>query len=188
MGLSLGGGKSKSKTNQTVDQTTTNTISDRGWEALQGGLLGLQGRQYTPVSMDRVGEFRNPYQRDVIDASLAQADAADGRAWAGLDSRLGQSKAFGDKRRGIIEAELAGTQSRDRASMIAGLNQQGFDTALSAAMSENQGANQYDLGLQELVARLIAQQAGEGTQRTTGTTTGTSRGSNFGFSLNPFTR
>lgn len=188
MSFSIGGGKSTKKEKGTVDQTTTNTISGRGWDALQGGLLGLQNRSYTPVSASRIGHFQDPYKRDVIDASLAQADQSDAQAWAGMDSRLAQSGAFGDKRRGVMEAELAGTQSRDRASMIAGLNSQNYAQALAAAMAENQGQNQYDLGIQDLIARLLSQQGSEGTSRTNGVTTGRSTGTNIGFTFSPYSQ
>lgn len=184
MALSLGGGKNKSKSKQTIDQTQTNTLSDRAYGTLTSGMADLQGRRYRAFDPASIAQFQNPYTRDVIDASLVQADAADGKAWAGLDSRLAQSGAFGDKRRGILEAELAGTQSRDRASLIAGLNDQAFRTAMGAAMGENQNANDYDLQIQQLLNQLRGGLLNEGTSRTQGTQTGQTRGSsmNLGFS------
>ena len=79
-------------------------------------------------------------------------------------SDFAKSGAFGDNRRGIYEAELAGNQSRDRAAMIASLNDRAFGQARDVAQGESQNANQYDLAIQQLLAQLRGQFANEGTQ------------------------
>lgn len=179
MGLSLGGSKGKSK--QKTDQTQVNTLSDRAAGMLTGGIRDLQGRSYQEFDPANIARFQNPYNDQVRDASLAQMDQADAQSFNRLKSDLAGSGGFGNERRGVMEAELAGQQSRDRASMIAGLNAQGFQQAQGAAMGENQNANQYDLALQALINQLRGGFTNEGTQRMTGTTTGRTSGMNLGF-------
>lgn len=191
MAFELNGGKNRQRQSSTFNQTgtTTNTLSPRAAGYLTSGIDDLKGRQFEGVNLDRVNELHNPYTRDVIDASLAQADQADAEAWAGLDDRLARSGAFGDKRRGIMEAELAGQQSRDRASLIAGLNDKGFETSMQTALQETLAKAQYDQETQDLITRLLQSfAAGEGTSVTnaSGASAGKSSGFNLGFSLTPF--
>lgn len=179
-GLSLGGSKSKSK--QKTDQTQTNTLSNRAAGMLTSGIADLQGRSYRQFDPASIARFQNPYNDQVRDATLAQMGHADDQAFAKLKSNLAGSGGFGNERRGVMEGELAGQQSRDRASMLAGLNAQGFQGAQAAALGENQNANAYDMQLQALINQLRGGFTGEGTQRMTGTTTGRQTGMNFGFS------
>ena len=180
--ISIGGGKNKSKSRGTVDQTQTNTLSDRAVGVLNSGIADLQGRSYQAYDPASAAKFSNPYQQQVIDASLAQMGHADAQAFNHLKSDLAGSGGFGNERRGILEGELAGQQSRDRASMIAGMNAQNFAQAQQAALGESQNANQYELALQQLINQLRGGFTNEGTQRLTGTTTGKNSGYNLGFS------
>lgn len=175
-------GKNKSKTSQKTDQTATNMLSDRAAGMLTGGINQLQGKSYQGFDPASQAKFMNPYQDQVRDATLAQMDYGNQQDFNGLDARLAKSGAFGDDRRGVMEAELAGQQGRDRASMLAGLNSQGFEQSMGAALGENQNANQYDLQLQALINQLRGGFTNEGTQRQTGTSTGKTTGMNLGFS------
>lgn len=178
--MSLSGSKSKSK--ETVDQTQKNTLSDRAAGMLTGGISDLQGKSYQAFDPASMAQFQDPFQSQVRDATLAQMDFGNAQAWNDLDSRLAQSKAFGDDRRGVLEAGLAGDQARERASMLAGLNSQGFQQARDAALGENQNANSYDLQIQALINQLRGGFTNEGTQKLNGTTTGVQKSRGFGFS------
>lgn len=178
-------GKKKSKSRQTTNQTQTNTLSNRAAGMLTSGINDLQNRQYREFDPASIARFQNPYNDQVRDATLAQMDQADAQSFNTLKSNLAGSGGFGNERRGIMEGELAGQQARDRASMIAGLNAQGFQQAQGAAMGENQNYNQFDMQLQALINQLRGGFTNEGTQTMNGTTTGRSSGTNMGFSWNP---
>lgn len=179
-GLSVGGNKSKSKTK--TDQTQVNTLSDRAAGMLTGGIRDLQGKAYREFDPASMAKFQNPFNEQVRDATIAQAEHGYARDWAGLDDRLARSHAFGDDRRGVMEAELAGQQGRDRATILAELNSQGFEGARDAALGENQNANAFRMQLEALINQLRGGFTNEGTQRMTGTTTGKQSGMNMGFS------
>lgn len=178
MALTVGGNKGKSK--QTTNQTQTNTLSDRAAGMLNQGISEVSGMKYQGFDPSQVDKYQSPYTQQVIDASLAQADQTDSQARAQQQSDFAAAGAFGDKRRGIYEAELQGNQSRDRASLIAGLNDRAYTGARDIAVGENQNQNAYALQLQALLAQLRSGFANEGTQTMKGTQSG--KTSNMGFS------
>lgn len=177
MSLSLGGNRSRSS--QTVDQTQTNRMSDRAAGLLTGQMNDLRGMQYNGVGNDDIARFQNPYQGQVTDATMAQLGQDRLVARNGLKSDMAGAGAFGDKRRGVMEAELEGQYDRTAAQTLAGLNSQGFNTALGAAQRDSDASNAYGLSIQQLMAMLAGGFANEGTSRVQGTTTG--RNSNLGF-------
>ena len=109
-----------------------------------GGLGALTGpTAYQP--------FMSPYQQDVIDASLGEFDKQAQIQQQGLrDAALGVPGAFGGGREGVQQAEYQLGSDRNRALLQAGLLQQGFGQAQSAAQQafQNQQAiQQAQLGL-----------------------------------------
>lgn len=186
MALSLGGNKNKSKQSQsqTFNQSQNFQLSDRAAGYLTDGIRDASSQTYNRFDPSQVGAFESPYTQDVIDASLGQADHADAMARAQQQSDFGAAGAFGDKRRGIYEAELGGAQSRDRASLIASLRDKAYTDARGLAVNENSNANQFDLAVQALLAQLRGGFANEGTTTNTGTSNGvaTGTGMNLGFS------
>jgi hypothetical protein len=176
------GSKSKNKSSSTQNQTQTNTLSDRAAGMLNQGISDVQGMSYGRFDPSSIGQYQSPYTEDVINASLGQADQQDAIARNRQQSDFAKAGAFGDKRRGIYEAELDGAQSRDRASLIAGLNDKAFTDARGIAQGENQDQNQFALALQGLLAQLRGGFASEGTQTLKGTSTSKSKGSNIGLS------
>lgn len=163
---SIGGSGQKDKKRQssTTNQTQTNTLSDRAAGMLNQGISDVQGMSYGRFDPASIGQYQSPYTEDVINASIGQADQRDAVARAQQQSDFAKAGAFGDNRRGIYEAELAGDQSRDRASLIAGLNDKAFTDARGVAMGENQNQNQFQLALQQLLNQLRGGFANEGTQ------------------------
>lgn len=190
MALSLTGGKDKKKSSEKAafNQTESNVLSDRASGLLMGGVNDLKAQSYTPLDMSRVQDFQDPYQRDVRDATMAQLGQDRAVAYNQLDDRLAKSRAFGDDRRGILEAEVAGQFDRTGAGLLAGLNSAGYSQALQASMAENEGRNQFDMGTQDLIARLLSLYGNEGTRTGSGTSTGSSKstGTNIGFSFSPY--
>jgi len=95
--------------------------------------------------------FMSPYQQDVIDASLGEFDKqAQMRQQQMQDAALGVPGAFGGGREGVQLAEYQSGSDAQRAALRAGLLQQGFGQAQSAAQQafQNQQAiAQGQLGL-----------------------------------------
>ena len=109
-----------------------------------GGLGALTGpTAYQP--------FMSPYQQDVIDASLGEFDLQAQRQQQQIkDAAVGVPGAFGGGREGVQQAEYQTGSDRNRAMLQAGLLQQGFGQAQSAAQQafQNQQAiAQGQLGL-----------------------------------------
>lgn len=177
MAFSIGGSKNKSKSSGTA----TNTLSDRAVGAIDGQIGNLRDQTYQKFDPASIGTFQSPYTKDVIDASLATANQQDAIARNQQDSEFAKAGAFGDTRRGVYQAELAGNQSRDRAALVAGLNDASYSQALQAALGENQAANGYNQNQQSLINQLIAMYGQEGTQKTTGKSTGYNFNTGFSY-------
>ena len=111
----------------------------------QAGLGALTGpTAYQP--------FMSPYQQDVIDTSLTEFDRqAQMRQQQMQDQTLGVPGAFGGGREGVQLAEYQAGSDRNRQMLQAGMLQQGFGNAQTAAQQafQNQqaiGAGQLGLG------------------------------------------
>lgn len=190
MALSLTGGKSKSKEKSSFENQGTSSFSLSPYAR---GLLGqqfgaLQNNQYEGLDTARIAELQNPNTAAVADAAMASFDANAERTRAQQQSDFAASKAFGDDRRGIYEAELDANLARDRAGMVAGLNADAYAQAQAAALAEMQGRNDFNLGNAGLLTQLldIIGREGTTTSRQSGTGTGTKSGYNLGFGFTPF--
>lgn len=180
--MSLSGSKSKSRQSSTSNETQTSALSDRAAGMLNQGISDVQGMQYGRFDPASIDQYQSPYTQDVIDASLRQADYGDAVARNQQNDRFAKAGAFGDDRRGIYEAQLAGDQSRNRGELIAGLNDRAYGQALTTAQGENQNQNQFQVMMQQLLAQLRGGFANEGTRTSVGSSTGKSSGTNIGFS------
>ena len=77
--------------------------------------------------------FMNPYQQNVIDATMNRLAQARAERDAATKAQLAASRAFGNERRGVYEAQLAGEQDRTTAETLANLYNQGYGQAASLA-------------------------------------------------------
>ena len=180
--MSLSGTRSRESTNQTMNQTQTQSLSDRARGVFDAEAERLRGMRYDPVGSEDIARFANPYQQDVTNATMGQLDQNRLMARNQQKSDLAAAGAFGDKRRGIMEAELEGQQDRTAASTLAGLNSAGYSQALQAAMSEGQNRNAYGLNVQQLLQQLLSGAYGqEGTTQTQGTQSGSASRTGLGF-------
>jgi hypothetical protein len=184
-GLSGGASKSKSKgsQSQTFDQTAQTSLSDRSFGMLNDRLGQLGERDYQALDPNAYKDYMNPYQQEVIDATTADLNAQRGLAQNQQRSDLAGAGAFGDDRRGIMEAELAGQQDRTLATTLAGLRSRGFEGAQGVAAGENSNRNQFDQNTQAMLNQLYALLGNETTTRQTGKSSGTSRGTTTGMNL-----
>ena len=88
-------------------------------------------------------EFMSPYQQQVIDTTLSEFDRQAQAREQSIRDQAYTSGAFGGGREGVALAEYGSASDRNRAALQAGLLQQGFGQAQSAA--QQQFANQMGL-------------------------------------------
>jgi hypothetical protein len=94
--------------------------------------------------------FMSPYQKDVIDTSLAEFDRQRQMQEQQIRDQAVRSGNFGGGREGVQLAEFGSGSARERALLQAGLLQQGFGQAQGLA----QQAAQQQLGLAGLIPSL----------------------------------
>ena len=87
--------------------------------------------------------FMSPYQKDVIDTSLAEFDRQRQMQQQQISDAAVRAGAFGGGREGVLQSEFSGQTDRNRGFLQAQLLQQGFGQAQQAA----QQAAQQQLGL-----------------------------------------
>ena len=81
-----------------------------------------------------IGEYMNPYERQVIEAGLGDISRAEERARGGRSARATAARAFGGSRAAIEEGIAAGEAARERNRFVAEQRAQGFREA--AALRE----------------------------------------------------
>lgn len=81
-----------------------------------------------------LSDYQNPYQSQVIDASLGQYDQDAAEARNSL--RANNAGAFGNKRYGVAEGQFAADSALGRAGLGANLRSQGFNTAAGLGMQD----------------------------------------------------
>ena len=128
--------------------------------ALAPGLGGYQ--QYLTSAQAATGpqayqQYMSPYQQAVIDTTLQEYDIQSQKGLPGLAASAIQAGAFGGGREGVQRAEYQSQSDRNRAALLAQLQQQGFGQAQQLA--QQQYAQQMGLA-QASPALLGAQIAG----------------------------
>jgi len=100
--------------------------------------MGFTPTTVTPntVAGTDMTQYQNPFQQQVIDASMADMNRANQMALNNVGAQAGS--AFGGDRHAIAEAETNNNFARQAAAMTAGLNQAGYQNAQNMA--------QFDIG------------------------------------------
>ena len=110
----------------------------------QQGIGKLQGlsQAYDPAT--QVQKFMNPYQQQVIDATMRQIEKQGNIAQQNVQAQAVKSGAFGGYRQGVQQAALDAAMLDQKNSMIANLMSQGYDKASAQSMAsfEQQKARQ----------------------------------------------
>jgi hypothetical protein len=111
-----------------------------GQQALTSGLQFLQpgqGKAFTDSLVDQttanISKFQNPFQQQVIDASMRELDRQADMQRAGARAQAIQSGAFGGSREGIRQAEADRGLQQVKADTLSRLLASGFGTALQAS-------------------------------------------------------
>lgn len=91
--------------------------------------------EFSPQQFQQnVQGFMNPYQQNVVDATMARLAQARAERDAATKAQLASARAFGNERRGVYEAQLAAEQDLNTAQTLANLYSQGYGQAAQMAM------------------------------------------------------
>jgi hypothetical protein len=121
---------------------------------------------YTPQQFQQdVSGFMSPFQTNVIDATMARLAQSRAERDAATKAQLASSRAFGNERRGVYEAQIAGEQDLNTAQTLANLYNQGYTQAAGfaqglpgqqlAGAAALSGYGQQALGQQQTYAQML---------------------------------
>lgn len=121
---------------------------------------------YTPQQFQQdVSGFMSPFQTSVIDATMARLAQNRAERDAATKAQMAASRAFGNERRGVYEAQLAGEQDLNTAQVLADLYNRGYTQAAGLAQglpgqqlagaSALAGYGQQALGNQQAYAAML---------------------------------
>lgn len=89
---------------------------------------------YTPQQFQQdVSGFMSPFQTNVIDATMARLAQNRAERDAATKAQMAASRAFGNERRGVYEAQLAGQEDLNTAQTLADLYSRGYTQAAGLA-------------------------------------------------------
>jgi len=117
---------------QTVEQAATNQV---GAQQLQQATdIAQRAAGYSPQQFQQdVSGFMSPFQTSVIDATMARLAQNRAERDAATKAQMAASRAFGNERRGVYEAQLAGEQDLNTAQTLADLYSRGYTQAAGFA-------------------------------------------------------
>jgi len=105
-------------------------------QAAAGGLQqAFQGTR-TAMQAPNIGQFMNPYTRQVTQNTLADLERQRQMQMNTLGAQASGARAFGGSRHGVAEALTNEGFARQGAQAFGNLQQQGFNTALQAAQAQ----------------------------------------------------
>ena len=107
--------------------------------------------QAAQANMGNIGQYYNPYQRDVIDATMADLEKGRQGAVQQMGQQAMAAKAFGGSRQGVAEALTNQAYGEQAGKTVSQLRAQGFDTA--ANLMQQDVARQQQTGLSNQAAR-----------------------------------
>lgn len=91
---------------------------------------------YSPQQFQQdVSGFMSPFQTNVIDATMARLAQNRAERDAATKAQMAASRAFGNERRGVYEAQLAGQEDLNTAQTLADLYNRGYSQAAGFAQS-----------------------------------------------------
>jgi len=102
----------------------------------QQAAMARVGQGMTQTAAGGMGAYQNPYQQQVIDATLRDIGSAQQSAMNTLGAQATQAGAFGGSRHGIAEAESNKAFNQQAIDAVSRMRQQGFNTALGASQAD----------------------------------------------------
>lgn len=92
----------------------------------------------TPFSADAVNQYLSPYLGDVLKSTMASENQQNAQQQQQLQGNITAAGAWGGDRSAVVQAELAGQQKLADNQTNAGIENQGFNTALGQFNTSNQ--------------------------------------------------
>jgi hypothetical protein len=101
-----------------------------------------------PLSQSDIERYLSPYTQNVVNATQAQFSNQNAQQQNQLVGNAAAQNALGGDRVAVAQAQLAGQQNLAQAPVIAGLYGQGYNSAVSTALAQQQAKAQgaYSLG------------------------------------------
>ena len=122
---------------------------DQARTATEQGQNLLAGIAQAPTAA-QIASYSNPFQQQVIDATMAELDKAGAQASGQLAGQAVQGGVFGGSRYGVQQAELSKNLQDARAQALATLNQQNYQQALQGAQNQLERQRLAGLGIASL--------------------------------------
>jgi hypothetical protein len=107
-------------------------VNQAAASGLQQAFQGTQRAMQAP----NIGQFMNPYTRQVTQNTLADLERQRQMQMNTLGAQASGARAFGGSRQGVAEALTNEAFARQGAQAFGNLQQQGFNTALQAAQAQ----------------------------------------------------
>lgn len=99
---------------------------------------GYAAEGAAPISEGDMARYSNPFQQNVIDATLANINEEDAQQQNQVTGNAIAQGALGGNRVGVTRAELARKQNLAKGQTIAGLNAANYGQALTAAQADRE--------------------------------------------------
>ena len=122
---------------QAFDVATRAATQQVGMPQLQQATqVAQRAAGYSPQQFQQdVAGFMSPFQSSVVDATMARLAQARAERDAATKAQMAASRAFGNERRGVYEAQLAAEQDLNTAQTLANLYNQGYSQAAGFAQA-----------------------------------------------------
>ena len=104
----------------------------------QQAAMGTTANMLGATAAGGMSAYQNPYQQQVIDATMRDIGGAQQSAMSQIGAQATQAKAFGGSRHGIAEAESNKAFNQQAIDAVSRMRQQGFNTALGASQADMQ--------------------------------------------------
>jgi len=125
---------------------------------------GMVSAAGAPITAADIGQFYNPFQSDVIGATMGQIADADAMARRAYTANATAQGGLGGSGYGLGRATLEREQGKNRNATLANLNSQGWNAALAAAQADKARglqAGQAAAGIGQLTSNLGYQDASQ---------------------------
>lgn len=134
--------------NAGADIVRNNAVNGAGFGSLNsaaqslGAATGYRPQQVQADSFltGNLGAYMNPYQQQVTDRTMQGLERSRQMAQVNDAARMTAARAFGNDRRGIVEAQTNEAYDRNSADTLANLNSTGFGQAASLMQADQNRA------------------------------------------------
>ena len=102
----------------------------------QQAAMGRVGQGMNQTAAGGMAAYQNPYEQQVINATMRDIGGAQQQAMNQLGAQATQANAFGGSRHGIAQAETNKAFNQQAIDAVSRMRQQGFNTALGASQAD----------------------------------------------------